>query len=115
LFATKFNSNGVVEWEKSYPLPDQEFAKDILQIGDEYLILAGSEPYNGRAREGKAYVAKLNASGDVIQSIVFGEDKVSPCAIFKVDEGRYVLGGTKNVGQTYMDFEIWLQNLSDSN
>ncbi len=115
LFVTKFNSQGGVQWEKSYPLPGQEFAEDIIQIENEYIILGDSEPFGGTPRNGSAYVAKLNQSGEVIQSITIGNNKVSTCGIFKIDDQRYILGGTKNISDSFIDSEFWLQILSDSN
>ncbi len=113
LFVTKLTSQGSVQWTKYYPLPNQEFAEDILQIENEYIILGSSELFGGTPRNGNAYVAKLNASGDLIQSVTFGDNKVSPCRIFKIGEQTYIVGGTKNVGQSFIDSQFWLQLISE--
>lgn len=113
LFVTKFDQQGTAQWEKTYPLANQEFAEDIIQMGNEYIILGGSEPSGGTPRNGNAYVAVLNQSGNLIRSIAFGDNKVSPCNIFKVKPQKYVVGGTKNVNNPFVDFEFWLQYLSE--
>ena len=85
-----------------------------MQIGDEYIIMGSSEKdVLSHARDGNVYVAKLNDSGEIIQSIFFGDDKVSPASIVRINEDKYVIGGTKNIGTTYIDSEFWLQHLWD--
>jgi hypothetical protein len=114
LFLTKLGQQGSVLWTKSYPMPGQEFAEDILQIGNEYIILGTSEPFKSQPRHGSAYVAKVNQSGDVIQFGTFGANEVSACRIFKVDDQKYLLGGTKDISSSYIDSEFWLQIVVDS-
>ncbi len=114
LFLTKFDSQGSVQWTKSYPLAGQEFAEDIIQIGNEYIILGTSEPYGNQPRHGSAYVAKVNQLGELVQSALFGSGEVSACKIFKVDDQKYLLGGTKDVSESYIDAEFWLQIVLDS-
>lgn len=115
LFVTKLTNQGGIQWTKSYPLSGQEFAEDIIQIDNEYLILGSSEALGSVPRNGNAYVAKLNETGNVIQTIMFGNNKISASRIFKIDDQTYILGGTKNIGQSYIDPEFWLQFLSNSN
>ena len=114
LFVTKFDNQGSVKWEKSFPLPGQEFAEDVIQIGNEYIILGTSEPFGNQPRHGSAYVAKINEIGEVVQSALFGDGEVSARKIFKVDDQKYLLGGTKDVSSSYIDSEFWLQIVLDS-
>lgn len=114
LFATRFDSQGNVQWEKAYPLPGQEFAQDIIQIENEYIILGTSEPQGNQPRHGSAYIAKLNQIGDVIQEGTFGGGEVSACKIFKVNDQKYVLGGTKDISQSFIDSEFWMQAVLDT-
>lgn len=114
LFVTKFNNQGHVQWENSYPLPDQEFAQNVIDNGNEYIILGSSESYTGPDRF-NAYVAKIDQGGDIVQWELFGDDKGSASTILKLNDGRYILGGSKDVGESFINTEFWLQIILDEN
>ncbi len=114
LFVTKFNNQGSIEWEKSYPLPDQESPSDIIQINNDFIILGESKPLES-PHNGSVYLARLNESGTVIQSISFGENIFSAKRIFETGEGKYLIGGTKKTEEYSSNFELLFQSISNSN
>ena len=115
LMVTKLGSQGSVEWEDTYPMSGQEFAEDIIELNNEYIILGSSEPAGNDPRQGFAYLAKINSSGRLIHSILFGEEKTHAARVVQMQENQFIVGGTKNISDSYIDSEFLIQKVTESN
>lgn len=87
--------------------------QNVIEIADGYVIL-GSSKSNSGPPPFSAYVAKINQVGDIVQSETFGDGYAIGSKILKVDDQKYILGGTKAGGQNYTNTEFWVQIVSDA-
>ena len=110
LLVTKFDNQGRVQWEKLYPLPEEEFAQSVIEIEDGYIILGRSESTSA-TRPVSPYVAKINQVGEIVQSETFGNGNAVATRILKAGDQKFILGGGQAVGP---NAEFWLQIVTDT-
>ena len=96
----KLNSDGELEWEKSYGGSGEDYAQSIQQTNDGGYIVAGSSnsvdgDVNGNNGWEDYWVIKLSPNGELDWEKCYGSftgDKAS--AIYNTNDGGYVVAGS---------------------
>ncbi len=95
-WALKLNSNGGVEWQKTYGGLDDDYFYSIQPTSDGGYIAAGST-----TSFGGGWILKLNSNGGVEWQEVLGETAYS---VQQVADGGYIVAGT--------DGNAWVSKLA---
>ncbi len=94
----KLNSNGGLEWQKTFHEKDEGRAYSVRQTTDEGYIVAGYKRSPGLS--GEAYILKLNLQGDLEWEKTFGGkywDEAN--SIQQTADGGYIVAGyTESLG-----------------
>lgn len=93
VWVLKLNSNGTVEWQKSYSGMDYDRAFSIKQTNDRGYIVAGETESFGTGRF-DAWILKLNPDGTPAWQKTYGGLKSdSAFSIQQTDDGGYIVAG----------------------
>ena len=113
LWVLKINSDGTVNWQKTYGGSDDDFPGPIHQTADGGYIMAGETKSFG-AGNYDTWVLKLNPDGTVNwQKTYGGSDDDNPSSIQLTSDGGYiVVGDTRSFGAGGSD--LWMLKLGSS-
>jgi uncharacterized delta-60 repeat protein len=106
----KLNSNGLVEWQKTYGGSGDDYASSVQETADGGYVVAGSTDSFG-AGLSDAWVLKLSSVGSVVWQKTYGgsgEDNASSVQQ-TLDGGYIVAGSTTSFGAGSRD--IWILKL----
>ena len=119
----KLNSNGVIQWEKSYGDSVDDQPKSIIQTSDGGFIFTGntgnSAMINFHGLE-DVWVCKLNDTGGVQWSKCYGGSQSDYGeSIVQTTDGGYILAGQTNsidgdVSSNHGDYDAWVVKLNDT-
>jgi uncharacterized delta-60 repeat protein len=103
----KLNSQGNIEWSKTFGGDSSEGTSFIKSTIDGGYIIVGST-HSFDAGYSDIIVIKLNSQGDIEWSKIFGRNGWdAACSIQQTNDGGYILGGrTEAFGIGYWDFLI---------
>jgi len=107
VYILKLNSNGEVEWQKTFGGWNDEVANSIQQTTDGGYIVAGwTESFGSGEKD--VYILKLNSKGEVQWQKTFGgEDNDRALSIHQTTDGGYIVAGwTKSFGSGGYDVYI---------
>jgi hypothetical protein len=121
----KTNSNGVIEWQKTFGGTDYEYAFDIVQTSDNGYIVAGyTASNNGDITLNRGitdyWIVKLNATGTLQWQKTYGGSSIDYAySIKQASDGGYILLGETlsnngNVSLNHGSFDIWILKLNSS-
>lgn len=107
----KTNSNGVVQWTKTYggALPD--FANCILKASDgNYFVIGYSQSFGGGDYD--TYLLKINSSGDTLWTKTYGSyGNDQGKEIVKTADGNYIMVGYTN-GLATSNYNAYLTKIN---
>jgi hypothetical protein len=125
----KLNSNGRLQWQKSYGGTGYDWATSILQTqGGGYIVTGSTASYDGDVTGYHTgvgcscytdyWVIKLHADGSLIwEKALGGFDDDIPCNVLQTDDGNFIVagwayyaGGDITHGHGLNDF--WIVNLN---
>ncbi|MBK9246566.1 MAG: S8 family serine peptidase [Ignavibacteria bacterium] len=121
----KLNSNGSIQWEKTFGGSGVDRAQSIKQTSDGGYVMAGFTESNdgnvtGNHGQGDYWVVKLNSSGDILwQKSMGGSGNDGAGSIQQTNDGGYIVAGisasnngdvTINHGNT----DYWVVKLNSS-
>jgi hypothetical protein len=120
----KLDGNGGIQWQKVLGGSDQDYARDVHELGGGGYIVAGwtqSEDgqvsgYHG-GQFGDAWVVRLNATGDLLwQKALGGSGTDRAFAIQQSNDGGYILAGWSDstdgdVTGNHGDKDAWVVKL----
>ncbi|MBK7965244.1 MAG: hypothetical protein IPK10_08065 [Bacteroidetes bacterium] len=96
----KLNSNGTVNWKKSYGGSNHDYATSIKQTADHgYIVVGYTSSYDGDVDtiyngDFDYWILKLNVAGDIQWSKSFGgSDWDQATAVKQLPDGGYVVAG----------------------
>ena len=104
----KVNSNGEIEWERTYGGDDTEYGRTIQQTVDGgYIIIGQTESFGLGYND--AYLIKTDSQGNEIWSQTFGGQGTDQGrqVVNTLDEGYLISGYTDSFG-TLGGFNFWL-------
>jgi uncharacterized delta-60 repeat protein len=108
----KLNSNGVVQWQKTYGGNNMDIARSIAQTSNGGFIVAG-ETYSFEAGSADLWILKLDPNGDVQWQKAYGGSEFERAwDVLQTSDGGYIATGQSSSFENYADF--WLLKL-DSN
>ncbi|MBS4065711.1 MAG: T9SS type A sorting domain-containing protein [Chitinophagaceae bacterium] len=115
-YICKADKNGNLVWQKTYGGGDWDFAYSINKTLDNCLIICG-ETYSYGKGDKDGFIMKMNASGTIIWSKVYGGPKADGFKeIIPTNDGGYIATGTTmSYGDSLGD--IWIakfNNMGDS-
>ncbi len=107
VYILKLNSNGQLEWQKTFGGKDDDVANSIQQTTDGGYIVAGWTKSFGSGGE-DAYILKLNSNGQLEWQKTFGgkDDDVANSIQQTTDGGYIVAGWTASFGSGWKDAYI---------
>jgi uncharacterized delta-60 repeat protein len=110
VWALKLNSDGSVQWEKSYGGNTFDNGKSVQQTTDGGYIIAGNTTSYG-AGSNDAWIMKLNSNGGVLWAKAYGgisSDHAN--SIQQVSDGGYIVAGTTRSFGAGLD-DAWILKL----
>lgn len=121
----KLNTDGVIQWERSYGGSTLEYPKKILQTADGgYIFTASSDSNNGDVSGNHggadAWVVKTDASGNLLwQKCYGGSGSDDFFTLIPASDGGYVLLGSTSsndgdVSGNHGSYDVWLAKINDS-
>ena len=115
VWVLKLDSNGDLEWDKTFGGSSLDLAFSVQQISDGGYIIVGKTVSKGAGGE-DAWVLRLNQDGNLVWDKTFGgsEDDGASSIQQTVDGGYIVAGWTRSKGAG--SFDAWIFKLdSDGN
>ncbi len=111
IWILKLNSEGDIEWQKTYGGSGGEIARSIQQTNDGGFIVAGNTTSFG-AGQSDICILKLSSNGDIEwQKSYGGSESESAYSIQQTNDGGYVVAGeTRSFGAENED--IWILKLA---
>jgi len=109
IFLVKADSSGDTLWTKVYAGPGDEGGRALRPVpGDGYIIVG----YKGTAdtAQREAYILKIDESGGVEWTRVYGQGNYSEAYDVKVDDSGYIVVGYTRLSAT--DWDVWLLRLN---
>jgi len=105
---TKYDSQGVVQWSKTYGGGADERANATIETTDGGYVIAGSTTTFG-AGSSDFYVVKTDATGGILWSHTTGNaaEDIARSVVESADGGYVVAGTTRNVGSP-LDRDVML-------
>jgi len=112
IWVFKLNSNGAIQWEKTYGGSGYDFARSIRQTSDGGYIVAGETSSFGANTE--VWVLKLDADGNIQWQKTYGGPNYDIAhSIQQTSNGGFIVAGeTNSFGSG--DYDVWVLKL-DSN
>ncbi len=115
-WVAKLSPAGLIEWQKRYNFNavTTEFTA-IRQAPDGTFLVAG--------RLGRAFIAKLGATGDVLWKFEFGNSGDGATALERTTDGGCVVGGTRATSNIWVGWAcrldaagqpVWFRRLGDT-
>jgi hypothetical protein len=103
----KTNATGVMEWNKTYGGPQDDYATCVIQTIDGGYALAGAT-YSFGAVSGDFWLVKADANGDAKWNKTYGGTREDVAySVIQADDGGYAVAGyTQSFGAGNADF--WL-------
>lgn len=99
----KFNSESILQWQKTYGGTDDDRGNSIIQTNDGgYAMLGYSKSNDGDVSENNGFndfwISKINASGDVLWQKTFGFSGVDTgISIIQTNDNGFLLSGVLDV------------------
>lgn len=117
MYIIKLDSNGNVQWHKTFGGPNIDYGKDIVQTADSGFIACGYS--NSQNLDYDIFVVKINKNGDLDWSKRFGGDDWdfgNKIINSKIDSNHfYIVGQTYSFGNHNGDgFVLKINSLGDS-
>jgi hypothetical protein len=110
----KTNSVGLIQWEKTYPVPSPGVCNSMKQTSDGGYILAGY-------RANDYYVVKVNSLGTLVWSKSFGGSGNDKCySVEQTTDNGYLLAGSSEnstKGNVYLPIlyrDVWIVKLNSN-
>jgi hypothetical protein len=106
----KLDADGQVHWQRTYGGTGGFAASALRATRDGGYVVAGQ---SGSKLPGRpaAWVAKLDARGDVLWQRVFGSDRSAAYAVSETPDGGFVIGGTEGLARPP---QAWLVKIDGS-
>lgn len=117
MYLIKLDSNGIVQWHKTFGGPNIDYGKDIVQTPDSGFIACGYS--NSQNLDYDIFVVKINKNGDLDWSKNYGGDNWdfgNKIINSKIDSNHfYIVGQTYSFGNHNGDgFVLKINTLGDS-
>ena len=110
-YAVKVNSNGIVEWDKTFGGVNSDYAESVVQMNNGNYVVAGHTTSKGSGGS-DGWVFQLNPKGDLIKENIFGGSKGDNLnSIQQVSNGYVVAGLTESKGKGGAD--AWVIKLDE--
>lgn len=105
-YVVKYDSLGIVEWEKTFGGGNYDVAYSIEETADGGFILAGGKELSGRLSD--VCVIRLNAGGTLLWEKTFGGTEWDVAhSVRQTSDGGYIVAGyTESSGNGLSDFFI---------
>lgn len=103
MFLAKYNSNGGIQWLKTWGELADECGRSLIQTKDGGYMVVGNTASNSNS---DVFLAKFDASGNLSWDKSWGNVNYQDNAfsVIQVDDGSYVVtGGTKSFSNSYGD------------
>jgi len=95
-YLIKMDSEGVIEWERTYGGDDNEWCHSVRQTSDGGFVLGGYIQYLGSG-EHDMWLVKVDGSGEMEWDHTYGGDGHEACHVVRLtSDGGYILGGKSN-------------------
>ena len=110
VWVVKLDSNGNIQWQKTYGGPLNEFAYDIKQTSSGGYIIAGkTQSFSNGGYD--VWVIKLDSNGNILwQKSIGGASDDEAFSIQQTNDGGYIVGGrTNSFGSG--NYDIWVIKL----
>lgn len=125
LWIVKTNSNGEIEWQKTYGGSANDNAKSIRQTADGGYIVGGTTFSNdgdvtGNHGNHDIWVVKLDAVGDLVWQLTLGGSNQDVLEMIEqTTDNGYIIAGTSNstngnVTGNHGGYDYWIVKLSES-
>jgi outer membrane protein assembly factor BamB len=91
-------ADGAVTWQRRYELPGWQFASDIAPTGPDGFLLAGFAMAAGPPQQADTWVARGDASGELVWETSFGSPGFDDYAntLLLLRDGTYLMGAISN-------------------
>jgi len=115
IWILKLNSEGDIEWQKTYGESRDDEAQSIQQTIDGGYIVAGWTNSFGDGYDDDIWVLKLSSEGDIEWHKIYGGNDVDRAlAIQQTDDRGYIVAGWTNSFGVVDDDDIWVLKLSSA-